>query len=828
MKDGLPLTEPLQVGQFAIVDHEPVDRGPNAGIFHGKGPVDDRAELYILAEGTTPASESFAGHVVSAAGQVWQSLDMSLTGALQRITAQANTNLIEWNRKSIVQHRVRLGLSCFARRGSQAVIAQAGPSIIFHQSASACDIYVTEGERREPLGDAADPRPQLTGIEFSPGDRVLLISSAALAELDDELIAGILGLPADQVMANLYHRLQHLKNLTVLFVKAEGERIEPAAAVEAPRALAEPMIGGETSVEHTAEAEGPAIGEEPATPAGEPFQPTLFIREESEDAVDAARRSLEAVTLREWPASPALPAIISELPAPLRRASGESGFARMAAERHATAAFANGHAYRGARSWASHAQAASPEVTSFEDRRRQRRRDSFTRGLVREETPPLPPLSAGDAPLVSELVEDFRAQPTSLRPVTETIATEHATIVSGGSLVRVRGGMSGRRRGGGSLSGGHTTALLGGLPPTWFVVLGGLAILLITVGLLTVPRLLGGNDGDRYTRLIDEAQQNISTAQVLSDPAEKRAALTTAEAALLEARDLGAGPEAAQILEDVKADLTTMDAIKAPAAIETVANLQQFGDKPVAPTRLAVGGGAAYLLDGASAQVIAVRLDGGGHGAVFSEAKDTKQARPTAIAFFPGSDLGSPSLLIADASKGLWAYSPDGGLRAVPLSGPNGMNITDIAVRGRELFVLDAPGGAIYRFDPVDGGFGAAVKVQAKPELSTAVRLMVDDEVLTADANGDIHRYAGQLALVLSEAGIDQKLVAPEAPQPLAKNGEIAVLDASNDRIVVLRRDGTFERQYRHKDFEAMTAFAIAEGGTAYVFSGGILRRVTF
>ena len=119
------MTEPLQVGQFAIVDHEPVDRGPNAGIFHGKGPVDDRAELYIVAEGTTPAGEAFAGHIVSAVGHAWSTLDMSLTGALRRIFFEAQRNLGEWNQKSIAQHRVSIGLSCFARHGNQAIIAQA-------------------------------------------------------------------------------------------------------------------------------------------------------------------------------------------------------------------------------------------------------------------------------------------------------------------------------------------------------------------------------------------------------------------------------------------------------------------------------------------------------------------------------------------------------------------------------------------------------------------------------------------------------------------------------------------------------------------------------
>ena len=51
------------------------------------------------------------------------------------------------------------------------------------------------------------------------------------------------------------------------------------------------------------------------------------------------------------------------------------------------------------------------------------------------------------------------------------------------------------------------------------------------------------------------------------------------------------------------------------------------------------------------------------------------------------------------------------------------------------------------------------------------------------------------------------------------------MLDAANDRIVVLRRDGGFDRQYKHKDFAGASAFAIRDG-QVYLYSGGLLRRV--
>ena len=163
------MTETLQVGQFAIVDGEPVDRGPNAGVFHGKGPADDRAELFLLAEGTTPAGDAFAGHVVSALGHAFAALDMSLTGSLRRLFIEAERNLHDWNRKSIAQHRVAIGLTAFGRRGEQAIIAQAGPSIAYHFHQGRVTAYPARDEHSRAIG-SGPVEPELTRIPFESGD----------------------------------------------------------------------------------------------------------------------------------------------------------------------------------------------------------------------------------------------------------------------------------------------------------------------------------------------------------------------------------------------------------------------------------------------------------------------------------------------------------------------------------------------------------------------------------------------------------------------------------------------------------------------------------
>ncbi|MFN8506196.1 MAG: hypothetical protein U0547_01360 [Dehalococcoidia bacterium] len=873
------MTEPLQVGQFAIVDHEPVDRGPNAGYFHGKGPADDRAELYIVAEGTTPAGEAFAGHIVSGAGQLWAGLDISLTGALQRLFHEAHRNLADWNRKSIAQHRVSIGLSAFGRRGPQAVIAQAGPSVAFHATGGRVIPYYTDEEHGRPLG-SGPLEPQLTRINFLPGDRLLLLSTVALAECDDELIAGILQLPVDQVLPELWRRLQDARHLTVLLVTAPDgpARGARASAIASPANLPaasapEMVIGGEPASRETP---APSRRDTPRAhgitplaltlePADDAFQPSLFIEEKQEDLVAVARAQLTSIGTRARRAA-YLPMESAEAPEPLRRAVGENVLAQLAADGMARAAASRAAASRTpmpalpqlatATTASAHplswrvAQPAPGPITIApsngggsngtpandavpgglpERRQHRRRQQSFSRGLVREEVPPPPPSHHEEIPLAAELAEDVRARATVASVAGDTIAGENAvTINGGGSLVRVRSKPSGRWKGSSSGGGGARTALKG-LPPTWLIILAGLTVLVAVVGFIALPGMLSKDEGERYASLIDQAEQKIAVARSFSqDPAERRRVLTEAQALLLEARDLSAnGPEAESLISEVAGALSVMDAVKTPAAVETIASLEQFGEKPVAATRLTVSNDAAYILDSASGQVIAIKLADGERKVVYGEDKDAKRGRPIATTFTDGNDLGGPALLVADDGRGLWAVTAAGGLKPVPFAAPAGLKITDITMFGRDLFVLDSTASIIYRFSPSDGGYNATpFKWLDTPDLAGARRLMVDGEAITVDTNGSVRRFSGQLSLVMSEAGIDKKLVAPETPVLAGKN-DIALLDAANDRVVVFRRDGSFDRQYRHPDFKAMSAFTM-RNGVAYVFSGGKLRRVTF
>jgi hypothetical protein len=782
------LTEPLQVGQFAIVDHEPVERGPNAGIFIGRGPAEDRPELYLLAEGTTPAGDAFAGHVVSAAGQRWASFDMSVTGALKRVFDDANASLVDWNRKSIAQHRVRIGLAGLARRGGQAVLAQAGPSVVFHVTARGAFAYYTDDEHAAPLGMGPVASPQFRRLDLQPGDRLLMVSTVAVNELDDDVVAGILALPVDQVLPNLFRRVRGLRDVTALFLS------RPASARALPDAEPDHVIGA-----------GAATADDP-----QGYQPSLFISERAEDEVDLARRQLFAVSERVRLTSTVAPSMTGAVavPEPLRRVAGGESYATVASRAQASLVAAG--------SFTRQLAPAVPASPALRD-------ESFTRKLSGRRPPPPPPPVAADARPVSELADDRRAQQRSLVPAADSLVVEDGPTIEAVPLVRPRSSPATRFR---AAAGGREWPAFRGHIPTWMIAAGGLLALLIVVGYIAGPQLLNRDADERFLSLIDGAERNLANARAVTDGVAQREALNTAHAMLLEARDMAPeSTEVSRLLLEVEEALNTLDAVRTPVLVEDLANLEQFGPAPVTADSLVVAGEVIYLLDGAAGQVIAVPLDGSLPNVVYTAGDATGRARPVAFDWYEAPDLGGPTLLVADAEDRLWGIAA-GQVQPLTFAIPGG--VTDIAVWDSHLYVLDAAARTVYRMLPGEGGFVNPDPILQSSELSAAVRLTVQgDEVYTSDANGTVHRFAGTISLALAAAGIDKPLTTGRKPWAIGESGEIAVLDPPNNRIVVVGQDGTFSHQYRHPDFATSLAFAL-EGGRGYLFSGGHLRVITF
>lgn len=778
------LNDALQIGQFAIVAHEPQERGATIGIAEGNGTGVERCELFTLAEGTTPAAHEYAGHLVSQAERTWKTLNLSLTGALIAIYGEAQRSLMDWNTRSVSQHRVGLGLGCLARQGDRIVLAARGPASILHASGDTLTLHEPDDEHAEPMNGLEPGQPQLTSLTLAPGDRVLLVTTNVTESLSEDALADILSRSLPEVLPNLYRRITHLRDATVLLVGVPeaGEEILPPPAPPAER---EP------------EREGPIIGgEAPGGGSSRDFQPSLFVESSPESsALDVARRRLEDVDARsrvdaEMPQETPL-AEAQEFP-PLRRAAGDSG--------------------------------VIPQLPSA--RGRTGDDHSFFRQVAHVRQSPAPPVAShhtGVAP-VSQLAADRRMQLSA----TTNVPTSGSLVAgprTGSAVVRAR-----RSMGGGMRTGGRTETARGGFsPPAWLAALVAILLLAGIISWAVLPPLLESDEATRLSQLIDEAEREIATANAVDQPDQRRAALTRARGILLEATALAGGASLAEpLLHQADRELAALDAIATPLQIRTFADLRGFGEAPITARQLVVSASHAYLLDSAGGQVISITLSTGKKATVFVAGDETPLA-PVAIAYADVSRPGGSALLIVDEGGGLWTWSDAGWVAGIEFARPDGLTVTDMYFAEGRLFVLDAPDATVYSFAAGPSGFGLSpTVVHQGPELANARRIMVDaGTLLTADADGSIRRYSGELTLVLAQAGIDTPLTAAATPHTSGFANEIAILDASADRIVILAEDGTFARQYHHAELENLTAFTM-RGSFGWVISGEQLRRITF
>ena len=451
---------------------------------------------------------------------------------------------------------------------------------------------------------------------------------------------------------------------------------------------------------------------------------------------------------------------------------------------------------------------------------------------ARQGPPPTLASHHTNAPPVSQLAADRRAELTSFSasaaPTAIPIPAPGARTAGSGSVIRVRSTMGGSRRGGGGGRGGDVARRFA-IPPRLLIVAGAIALIALVVW-TAMPGLTESGGEERLSEILAEAEREMTTASVVDRADQRRESLIRAQGILLEAAELDGGRvQTAPLLERVARELAALDAIIAPNDIRPLADLRDFGETALAPRQLVIGGGFAYVLDSRASQVIGINLSTGATSVIVTPGEATPLA-PVRIAYAGEAQVGGATLLIADATGSLWAWSSVGWVAEMGFARPDGLTITDMSFTGEALFVLDAPAGAIYRFAATPSGFDSPpTLVRQAAELTAASHLQAeaDGVIFTTDANGTVHRIDGEFTLMLTQSGIDQPLAAGATPHTQGLAGEIALLDASADRIVILGRDGAFLRQYQHTDLENLTAFTMYEG-YGYVISGEQLRRITF
>ena len=254
-----------------------------------------------------------------------------------------------------------------------------------------------------------------------------------------------------------------------------------------------------------------------------------------------------------------------------------------------------------------------------------------------------------------------------------------------------------------------------------------------------------------------------------------------------------------------------------------VANLGQAAGNLV---DLAVGDGAAYALD-AQAQVVrriplAGRTTDAGAvvvrrgTAVGGESLDA----PTAVAWVSGLQ-GDGKLLVLDRARAAALVSPSGDIRAVDLPRSSEWRSIDAVQGGRDaLYVLDRQSARILAYDQLSSNAGPRVRDLASDattpglHLEDVADLAVASDVYLRYRDGSVRRVDSQGRQQPFDVKLPNGRLGPVAGVATDEQGGLYLLDAENDRVVEVQRDGTFVRDIAmNKPGEIGTARLVQSAG---------------
>jgi len=231
----------LRVDRFAIQAgtwrHNPANISvPDASLpksWRGRG------SLYVLIEVPQggPAPQSLLGEVIRTMVNTYYSVSGSVTRGLRSALLAANELLFEQNLRADSEHRVALGLNCALVRDHDVYIGQIGPALLslvrqgelqrfpedsvwlHSESPSTFDL-----NREPPAGLRRDVEPNLAHITLSPGD-VLILSTTALARMApaSDLANAATYTGSESVRGNL-EALAAGRDLSAVVLECLGER----------------------------------------------------------------------------------------------------------------------------------------------------------------------------------------------------------------------------------------------------------------------------------------------------------------------------------------------------------------------------------------------------------------------------------------------------------------------------------------------------------------------------------------------------------------------------------------------------------------------------
>lgn len=339
------------------------------------------------------------------------------------------------------------------------------------------------------------------------------------------------------------------------------------------------------------------------------------------------------------------------------------------------------------------------------------------------------------------------------------------------------------------------------------------------------------------------AQEKITSAATLSEPAAVRDLLERAEDDVARALALRPQSEEARTLHGKL--LARLDDLNHVVRVSP-AELVTLRDGPPQPARLIVRGIDLYVLDRGSQRVYKYLLNESGtdlgppvDNPVLMRKGDERenivvQDLVDLVWLGPGGERGRDNLAVLDRAGHLLEYDPARGIFLAPLAGTDGWR-KPLLTAGHQghLYVLDPSLNQILKYEPRADGYPLPPIFYLSPEadvdLAGALDLAVDGDVWVLLSTGEILRFREGLPLEFKLSQLPHPLQEPVALYAGGTSQSLYVADAGLGAVLQFGKDGRFVRQLRppydglslqglrtfHLD-EARSRLYLAVEGTVY------------
>lgn len=687
----------IWVGRYAIVAGEVREHGPWL-VERGHRREDDDLRLFVLADPVDERSAEFCAEVAEAVAELFSRETLSITGGLLRALGQAHSNLAEWNRRSLREHQVAVGLTCIAIRDGDATIAQAGPGVVYISGPEGVRRLAAEDAAARPLGGTEPVEPQFFSTRLDE-DRMLLLLTGSVDQLIGSSAIGVaLAAGPERTLTELYRRTRGVSDMTAVLIADIEFDEDDLDDLDGPPA--------------------PAVADFEAAAEAEPAEDRD--EDEAPEPGPAGRPLLAPV--RPEP----------DLPSPV-----DSGVRR------------------------------NPGSTPGSKRRLP---------ALRRQTTPFP--APGRQP---------------------------------GSLSRVGVRMRSMRQARGRLRG--------------YALIGVVLLAAVVLAVCTLPSLLEEDRGAQLDDAIVAAREHIAAAAATDDPAAIRTELRAALTEISRGRSISADDvRLAGLQTQAEQGLARLDAVVdlGAAGLRRVLAFDGAITAPFAPSAIASGGDALWLVDSQRGRVFRVATDGQQAPAEVYRVDSTYggivAGGPSAVTW----DAEGGRLLILDSARHLFELTPGEQPIPLPVRGIGELkSAAAIASYDGNLYVLDPAGGEIWRYLPGGDGFDSErTNTLGGIDIADSRSLAVDGEFYLLGAAG-VRHFRQDRELPPLFKGVDRPLSSPAALAVDPSRRLTYVADRGGRRVVVSDGDGNYQKQYRHPQFFDLRGIALApDGATVYALTG--------